>query len=1033
VGIHKWDEITGRGSYDIPGSKAAQSWLRKKDKESLTAARQAIASRMMAGWAMMAHGSDFSPFDALQAMQNIVESASGKHPRAANVAYLAAEQMLDFARLSGDEIIPDWRSRSMLESMMPASARRVEAIAPTVDSMEAHGWTRGRALPRMTREEAEAEAADDLGAAGVAAVKQEGKWDDFVESYIYEDLPLELTGATYAAMQRDYREWAAMANANELLGRTDWTASDIQAMNIARYRTAMNRGTGPMEADTLLDSQAVSLNFELEPHPGSDLYEAFPNQRTIKATKTREQYMDFLGGLDQVNAQMARWWAANLGEISGVSVVHVSVGSGKRRGASYRLDDESMESFGNSYVREGEWEAFGPQISMIVTGSPESIKAAVVATGATFQQREVIATSVMGEIAGLGDSLPPGWASRSVTDFVLPSGMPAEQFTPSLDERFMANLPEQDPGRMMLERPDGTRIIRVLHESDSPWDRARGLTDRTPIDLTPTRGFEDLYGISPELQKEMDQLGIVAERNTVRSFTERVDYEEGWPDIPRDNVRKWLDKQGEFVDAQGTKVKWDDGKSPVLNLNTDPNKRVRLISDPDEWQSEIDYKAGEWTDPWLRKAEANGYTDVVRGVRNRYRGEAISRAGLAYWEYLGDFLEEWRARDVNLSPPLRGYHMQYTKGKGVRAATNVESDLDASIFLTKKVGPDSIPHELMHSFVPHLEDSMIQRIREAYSAATGNRLRKAAGGGLSHAQEEWLADEFIRYATTGKVATPALQSGFNLMGKLVKEHSKMANLVEATPEAKALFDELFRQPNASLSAVPFDPDEYRIWSATRQMLLAAEDEAHTTHYFRRGRNLLERSINHPYLGYYPASYMWGKVVPELVKFLVREPFGLKAPMAGYALASHVGSAVLLQMNTDEDFRKWVEEHPEFIRFVQMMMPGTPWDIPVNAPAWVRRTATREAGNVIRQARGDDPASQDIMGTITDSAGYAFGLLRSFDTFGKITNELFGAPEEEKKPKSGGLPSMAELNAQQWQAQVTGDVQGAVDELAPRLQ
>jgi threonine dehydrogenase-like Zn-dependent dehydrogenase len=49
-GTFNWADITGRGSYDLPGSKAAESWLVKKDKESLAAAREALAARMMAGF-----------------------------------------------------------------------------------------------------------------------------------------------------------------------------------------------------------------------------------------------------------------------------------------------------------------------------------------------------------------------------------------------------------------------------------------------------------------------------------------------------------------------------------------------------------------------------------------------------------------------------------------------------------------------------------------------------------------------------------------------------------------------------------------------------------------------------------------------------------------------------------------------------------------------------------------------------------------------------------------------------------------------
>ena len=46
--------------------------------------------------------------------------------------------------------------------------------------------------------------------------------------------------------------------------------------------------------------------------------------------------------------------------------------------------------------------------------------------------------------------------------------------------------------------------------------------------------------------------------------------------------------------------------------------------------------------------------------------------------------------------------------------------------------------------------------------------------------------------------------------------------------------------------------------AARQVVRSSWEEAHGTQYYKHDRSMVERSINHPYIGLYPASYMWGE-------------------------------------------------------------------------------------------------------------------------------------------------------------------------------
>lgn len=976
-GTFKWDDVTGRGSYDLPGSAAAQSWLRKKDHASLAAAREALASRMLAGFSHVAHGRDFSPDEAMATIQSVVEAMSGKHPRAVDPAHLSIEQLLDFARLGGDEMVPNWRQRATLESMLPQQLRQVDTINPSLEGARAHGFI------------------DDQAAQDITRSKRHGMAVDGNE---YEVAVDQVTGSMFSKMQQDYREWAAKANADAWLNRTDWTAADVQALNVARYRDVMHHNHYATDADSMLGNQAVAINFELEPHPASDLYAAFPNAEHTKIWQGAAGLEKYHSGLAQVQGDAARWWASNLGEISGASIAHVSVGPGRHRIFDVKASTEitsraeaermalsevlpadvaEMKASGewDQFIEEfrlddtgteigNEWTGLGPQASIVVTGSDQSIEAAVMATGSTFQRREVWATSIQHRPASGGTGLP-GWDEQWVTDFVVEPNMDENTMARMVDSELWA---DQDLVRMAIALPDGRRAIRVIHE----------------VGLISERGVDAIVPMSDPTVQRLIEMGATPQRGIVRTFSHKIDD----ADLAKreDSLSQMFDDMGGFVDGQGRKI--DRANVPDW-----------------EWDSRLRWHVGKLADPWLQAADARGYNNVVTAVRNRYRGEALAQVNTSYWKHNPEHLEEWRARDQTLPPPLRGWHYQLAPGQGVRGATFVNNTADSTMYMLKHANVTTPAHELMHAFVPHFEDSMNEAIISAYASATGLRRRTTTRGSrvvLNGRQEEWLADEFVKYVSTGNVRNPALQSAFNMMGKLVKEDLKLRDLPTAHPEVKSLFDQLLGQANSSLSAVPFNPDEYRHLAAARYFMAAAEDAAHTTHYFRRGRNFLERSVNHPYLGYYPASYMWGKVVPELVKFLVREPFGVKAPMWGWVMASHVAQAMALQLNTDPEFHKWAEDHPQLIRFIQMMLPGTPWDIPVNLPSWMRHTAAEEAKNVVREANGQPVKHADILNELKDSADYAFGVGRFLGTASDISGELFPGPAAAKKAPPPGL-------------------------------
>jgi len=147
-----------------------------------------------------------------------------------------------------------------------------------------------------------------------------------------------------------------------------------------------------------------------------------------------------------------------------------------------------------------------------------------------------------------------------------------------------------------------------------------------------------------------------------------------------------------------------------------------------------------------------------------------------------------------------------------------------------------------------------------------------------------------------------------------------------------------------------------------------EEDAFRLQYFSRDRSFLERSVNHPLFGIYPASYMWGKIMPELVKFVAKEPFGLQTGAMAKAFYD-VRLSMATQRELDTTFDKLIEDlgHSPAVWMLGYAMPALPWDISAAAPVWSRQLAKQARTNQDRAARGLDPLPIDLGAAIAKQA------------------------------------------------------------------
>lgn len=201
-------------------------------------------------------------------------------------------------------------------------------------------------------------------------------------------------------------------------------------------------------------------------------------------------------------------------------------------------------------------------------------------------------------------------------------------------------------------------------------------------------------------------------------------------------------------------------------------------------------------------------------------------------------------------------------------------------------------------------------------------------------------------------------------------------------------------------------DMETVWQAFRESFRQASEQAFKTHYFNPKRGFLERTINHPYLGLYPASYMWGKVLPEFARFLLVRPFGLNAPLVGLAAYQRVQQSVVAALATDQELNDWVEKSSNegVLYLISQLLPGTPENLPANAPAWARHLSqdlTDLQGNPVYKSgpRKGQPKQFDPQAFAVREAGdmaqYSVGYLRTgkvglgaLGDLGDLTGDLF---------------------------------------------
>lgn len=195
------------------------------------------------------------------------------------------------------------------------------------------------------------------------------------------------------------------------------------------------------------------------------------------------------------------------------------------------------------------------------------------------------------------------------------------------------------------------------------------------------------------------------------------------------------------------------------------------------------------------------------------------------------------------------------------------------------------------------------------------------------------------------------------------------------------------KPNAPKPPWAQSVEGEMVWQAFKDSFRQSSIQAFKTHFFNPRRGWLERTVNHPFLGIYPLSYMWGKVLPEFARFLLVRPFGVNAPLVGAVNLERVQQAYLGALADDPAFSAYMEEHEESIYFANLLFPGNPVNLTANAPRWMRHTSQDIA-------EGRKVTPQTVVREFADSSTYALaGGVRDVSQFANVLGD-FGVISED---------------------------------------
>jgi hypothetical protein len=148
-------------------------------------------------------------------------------------------------------------------------------------------------------------------------------------------------------------------------------------------------------------------------------------------------------------------------------------------------------------------------------------------------------------------------------------------------------------------------------------------------------------------------------------------------------------------------------------------------------------------------------------------------------------------------------------------------------------------------------------------------------------------------------------------------------------------------------------------------ILKGSRAADKAQYFASQRTWLERSLNHPFLGIYPYSYMTQKAIPMMMRVMFVTPFPFAKgrvvmPGLGYEYYQNFLEYANNRTNSDETLLDKLLQDDALLYVFSTLLPATPDNMGFSGPSWLRR------GFIQPALRGQALTPGQIAPTLTEA-------------------------------------------------------------------
>jgi len=222
-----------------------------------------------------------------------------------------------------------------------------------------------------------------------------------------------------------------------------------------------------------------------------------------------------------------------------------------------------------------------------------------------------------------------------------------------------------------------------------------------------------------------------------------------------------------------------------------------------------------------------------------------------------------------------------------------------------------------------------------------------------------------------------------LMARHVERNGKAARSFTAKAVVEGIADSLVQTKNISREQALVQAQKLAddlantVIGAYEVAIMRATRAADKAQFFASHRTWLERSLNHPFLGLYPYSYMVQKAIPSLMKILFLTPGakGIVMPGLGYSKYEMVMEYLDNKMNSDSDVLDQILQNDALIWAISNLFPANPEAIGFTTPAYLRRNVIQEGLRGTALTPGNlAPALSEAWATL--GRGTAFGQVRN---------------------------------------------------------